>query len=81
MPTVHMANRTRGKNAIDASADLMDTHGIHEQIRLDNGPEIAAKTLRNWLGAWAPKRFTTHRATPNKTVTANLLPVNSVMNR
>ncbi len=28
----------------------MLTHGIPEHIRSDNGPEMVAKQLRNWLG-------------------------------
>lgn len=46
---VHLARRIRGKDAIDVFADLMETHGIPEHIRLDNGPEMVAKKLRNWL--------------------------------
>ena len=46
---VHVARRIRGKDAIDVFADLMETHGIPEHIRSDNGPEMVAKKLRHWL--------------------------------
>ena len=31
-------------------ADVVQTRGVPEHIRLDNGPEMIAKTLRRWLG-------------------------------
>ncbi len=46
---IHVARRIRSKNAIDVFADLMEIHGIPEHIRADNGPEMIAKGLRNWL--------------------------------
>jgi len=36
-------------DAIDVFADLMETHGIPEHIRSNNGPEMVAKRLRQWL--------------------------------
>ena len=33
----------------------METHGIPEHIRSDNGPEMVAKKLRNWLGRLGTK--------------------------
>ena len=56
---VHAARRIRGKNAIYVFADLIETHGIPEHIRSDNGPEMVAKRLRSWLGT---KRSASHRA-------------------
>lgn len=47
---IHVARRIRAKDAIDVFADLMETHGIPEHIRSDNGPEMVAKRLRAWLG-------------------------------
>jgi len=47
---IHVARRIRGKDAIDVFADLMETHGIPEHIRSDNGPEMVAGKLRSWLG-------------------------------
>ena len=47
---IYVARRIRSRDAIDVLADLMQTHGIPEHIRLHNGPEIIAKSLRQWLG-------------------------------
>ena len=46
---IYVARRIRAKDAIDVFADLMEIHGIPEHIRSDNGPEMIAKCLRNWL--------------------------------
>ena len=37
------------------SADLMETHGIPEHIRSDNGLEMVAKRLRSWLSRLGTK--------------------------
>lgn len=43
-------NCIRGRDAAaDVFVDLIKEHGITEQIGLDNGPEIVAKRLRDWL--------------------------------
>jgi transposase InsO family protein len=52
---IHVARRLRSKNAIDVFADLMETHGIPEHIRSDNGPEMVAKRLRRWLARLGTK--------------------------
>jgi len=52
---VHVARPIRGKDATDVFTDLMETHGIPEHIRSDNGPEMVAKKLRNWLGRLVTK--------------------------
>lgn len=46
---IHVARRIRARDAIDVFADLMTVHGIPEHIRSDNGPEMVAKQLREWL--------------------------------
>jgi putative transposase len=46
---IHVARRIRARDAIDVFADLMETHGIPEHIRSDNGPEMVAQKLRQWL--------------------------------
>lgn len=47
---VHAARCILGKDTIDVFASLMETRGIPDQIRSGKGPEMVAKTLRNWLG-------------------------------
>jgi len=34
---IHVARRIRARDAIDVFADLMETHGVPEHIRSDNG--------------------------------------------
>ena len=46
---VRVVRRILGKDAIDVFPDLVETHGIPEHIRSGNGPQMVAKTLRNWL--------------------------------
>ena len=36
-------------DVIDIFADVMQTRGVPEHIRSDNGPEMIAKNLRRWL--------------------------------
>lgn len=52
---VRVARRILGKNAIGVFPDLMETRSITEHIRSGNGPEMVAKTLRNWLGRLGTK--------------------------
>ena len=46
---VHVARRIRASDVIDILADVMVERGVPEYIRSDNGPEMVAKVLRNWL--------------------------------
>jgi len=46
---VHVARRIRSKEALHVFAELMARHGIPENIRSDNGPEMVAHNLRSWL--------------------------------
>ena len=41
---IHVARRIRSRDAIDVFADLMQTHGVPENIRSDNGPEMIARS-------------------------------------
>ena len=52
---IHVARRIRARDAIDVFVDLMETHGIPEHIRSDNGPEMVAKQLRQWLARLGTK--------------------------
>jgi len=47
---VYPARRIRASDVIDIFADVMVERGAPEYIRSDNGPEMMAKVLRNWLG-------------------------------
>lgn len=46
---IHVARRIRATDVIDVLADVMQTRGVPEHIRSDNGPEMIAKNLRRWL--------------------------------
>lgn len=46
---IHVARRIRSKDALEVFADLMVRHGVPEHVRSDNGPEMVAENLRNWL--------------------------------
>jgi len=46
---VYPARRIRANDVIDILADVMVERGIPEYLRSDNGPEMIAKVLRNWL--------------------------------
>ena len=52
---IHVARRIRVRDAIDVFADLMETHGIPENIRSDNGPEMVVQRLRQWLARLGTK--------------------------
>jgi putative transposase len=52
---IYVARRIRAIDALDVFAGLMETHGIPEHIRSDNGPEMVAKTLRRWLARLGTK--------------------------
>ena len=51
---IHVARRIRSRDAINVFAGLMQSHGVPEYIRSDNGPEMIARNLRRWLplGEW-----------------------------
>ena len=46
---IHVARRIRASDVIDILADVMVERGIPDYLRSDNGPEMVAKILRNWL--------------------------------
>jgi len=52
---IHVARRIRSKEALEVFADLMVEHGVPEHIRSDNGPEMVAEDLRDWLGHMGAK--------------------------
>ena len=52
---IHVARRIRSKEALEVFADLMARHGIPKHIRSDNGPEMVAEELRNWLNNMGAK--------------------------
>ena len=47
--TINVARRQTSRDVLRTLAKLMLKHGVPEHIRLDNGPEFAAKAVRQWL--------------------------------
>ena len=46
---IRVARRINGMGVIETMADTMIVHGVPEHIRSDNGPEMTAKAVREWL--------------------------------
>jgi putative transposase len=46
---VRAERRWSSARVISALADVMVIKGVSEHLRSDNGPELAARDLRNWL--------------------------------
>jgi transposase InsO family protein len=47
---IRVARRINGLGVLETMADVMLIRGIPEHIRSDNGPEMTAKIVRQWLG-------------------------------
>ena len=52
---LRVARRLNSYDLIETLADVMLIHGVPEHLRSDNGPELVAKKLRNWLSAVGAK--------------------------
>ena len=46
---IKVARRLNSVNVIEAMTDVMLVKGVPEHIRSDNGPEMTAKIIRDWL--------------------------------
>ena len=46
---ITVARKLNSMDVIETLADVMLSHGIPEHIRSDNGPEMTAKIVRDWL--------------------------------
>jgi transposase InsO family protein len=49
MPAIRVARRISSFGVLETMADVMLTRGMPEHIRSDNGAEMTAKIVRNWL--------------------------------
>jgi len=47
--TIRVARRINSFGVIETMADIMLVRGVPDHIRSDNGPEMTAKVVRNWL--------------------------------
>jgi len=59
--TVHVARSITAGDVVAILTDLFDTHGTPACIRSDNGPELVASKVRDWL---ASKHVGTHYIDP-----------------
>ena len=50
-----VARRINSLGVIEALADAMGLHGIPDNIRCDNGPEMISKALRKWVAKSGPQ--------------------------
>jgi transposase InsO family protein len=48
-PAIRVARHLNSLDVIDTLADVMLARGVPEFIRSDNGPEMTAKIVRQWL--------------------------------
>ena len=46
---IGVARRLNSNDVIDTLSDAMILHGVPAHIRSDNGPELVARNLRQWL--------------------------------
>jgi transposase InsO family protein len=46
---IRVARRINGFGVLESMADVMLMRGVPEHIRSDNGAEMTAKVVRNWL--------------------------------
>ena len=77
---LHVARQIRSHDVIDVLADVMLEHGVPEHLRSDNGPEMVAKNLRDWLAAVGAKTLYIEPGSPWGTATANPSMANSETN-
>jgi len=47
---IKVSRRLNSKDVLEVLADLMVIRGVPENIRSDNGSELRAKAVREWLG-------------------------------
>lgn len=68
---IHVARRIWAKDALEVFAGLMTRYGIPEHIRSDNGPEMVAEELRDWLQNMGAKSAYIAPGSPWKKATVN----------
>jgi putative transposase len=52
---IRVARRINSLGVLETMADVMLTRGIPEHVRSDNGPEMTAKIVRQWLASVGAK--------------------------
>jgi len=68
---IRVARRINSFGVLETMADVMLMRGVPEHIRSDNGAEMTAKVVRNWLTQVGAKTCSSSPAAPGRTATAN----------
>jgi putative transposase len=63
---IRVARRINSFGVIETFADAMLRHGTPANIRSDNGPEMTAKVVRDWLGKIGSKTLFIEPGSPWK---------------
>ena len=62
--TLTVARRINSFGVIETLADAMMSKGIPEHVRCDNGPEMVARALREWLAQLGTKPLSIEPGSP-----------------
>ena len=68
---IRVARRINSFGVLETMADVMLMRGVPEHIRSDNGAEMTAKVVRNWLSRLEPRPSTSSQAVPGRMATAS----------
>ena len=77
---IEVDRRLNAQRVLDTLADLFVAHGPPEHIRSDNGPELIATALRNWLTRLSVNTLYIEPGTHGKMATARASTQSSGMN-
>jgi transposase InsO family protein len=77
---IRVARRFNAFGVIETLADAMLKHGIPVHIRSDNGPEMTAKVVREWLAQIGSKTLFIEPGSPWETATAKASTANFATN-
>jgi transposase InsO family protein len=67
---IRVARRINSFGVLESMADVMLMRGVPEHIRSDNGAEMTAKVVRNWLTQVGSKTLFIEPGSPGRTATA-----------
>jgi hypothetical protein len=68
---IRVARRINSFGVLESMADVMLMRGVPERIRSDNGAEMTAKVVRNWLAQVGSKTLFIEPGSPGRTATAS----------
>jgi putative transposase len=68
---IRVARRINSFGVLESMADVMLMRGVPEHIRSDNGAEMTAKVVRNWLTQVGSKTLFIKPGSPGRTATAS----------